>query len=95
MTVIHVDILARDRRARFRELPLPDRAQASVLESKRDAMTVEHAPVPPSPTSTSLNAGTPSGVVCPGNACKRRSIDLRCCFAKERGSLALPLRCRS
>jgi len=28
-----------------------------------------HAPVPPSPTSTSLNDGTPSGVVCPGRAC--------------------------
>lgn len=28
-----------------------------------------HAPVPPSPTSTSLKAGTPSGVVWPGRAC--------------------------
>ena len=26
-------------------------------------------PVPPSPTRTSLNAGTPSGVDCPGSAC--------------------------
>ena len=31
-----------------------------------------HSPVPPSPTSTSLKEGTPSGVAWPGRACTRR-----------------------
>lgn len=43
------------------------------------------APVPPSPTSTNLNAGTPSGVVCPGRACKNRMIKCQMpCFIKEK-----------
>lgn len=31
-----------------------------------------HAPVPPSPTSSSLKLGTPAGVCCPGRACQAR-----------------------
>ena len=56
------------RAAEFTEIVVPGRAMAKFLMHTHDAY-LRHAPVPPSPTRTSLNAGTPSGVVCPGNAC--------------------------
>jgi hypothetical protein len=49
-------------------------------------------PVPPSPTSTSLNAGTPSGVCWPGSACKK-SRSFSCTSDVFGGYVAA--RCRS